>query len=408
MPETEVETPVTAPVVTDDKKEIIEEEKAKELEEAKEAAEKKDEEKKESGSPKKEKEAKPKKEKKPKEPAPPPPPAVHKKDFEKEVVYLYQFPRCPTLPNISPKCLQVETWLKLHGIKYENINHNGKLRSKRGFLPFVELNGEEISDSDLIVKNLAKKYEKEMDESLTAEQKNIQHAMVQMVDKHLHGAFLHWASRSADDMIKGYKLNLQQFTGFNKVPNGILNFWFKFQHCRKGLKKAKAAVGTGYSNEEIDAEGKADLKVLSDMLADKEFFFGDEPHSLDLVTFAHLAQIINVESGDETGVKCPLKEYLETDCQNLVGLYNRMKDRAWGEHWEEAIGEKLELNPHIPKPDPPKEEEEEEKKEEEKAEDNKEGEEAAEKKEEDKKEEDDNKKEEDKEKSDEKEDEKKE
>ena len=72
------------------------------------------------------------------------------------------------------------------------------------------------------------------------------------------------------------------------------------------------------------------------------------------------------------------------------------QDRAWGEHWEEAIGEKLELNPHIPKPDPPKEEEK--KEEEEKAEDKKEGEEAAEKKEDDKKEEDDNKKEEDKEK----------
>merc|ERR1711994_69037 len=144
-----------------------------------------------------------------------------------------------------------------------------------------------------------------------------------------------------------------------------------------------------YSNDEIDAEGKADLKVLSEMLADKEFFFGDEPHSLDLVTFAHLAQIINVESGEETGVKCPLKEYLESDCTNLVGLYNRMKDRAWGDHWEEAIGEKLELTPHIPKPDPPKEEEEEKK---EKTEEKKEEEE--EKKEEDKKEEDDNKKEE--------------
>lgn len=411
MPETEVETPVVAPVVaavTDDKKEIIEEEAAKAAEAAE--AEKKDEEKKDTeeakeSSPKKEKV---KKEKKPKEPAPPPPPAVHKKDFEQEVVYLYQFPRCPTLPNISPKCLQVETWLKLHGIKYENINHNGKLRSKRGFLPFVELNGEEM-DSDLIVKNLAKKYEKEMDESLTSEQKNIQHAMVQMVDKHLHGAFLHWASRSADDMIKGYKLNLQQFTGY-KVPNGILNFWFKFQHCRKGLKKAKAAVGTGYSAEEVDTEGKQDLKVLSEMLADKEFFFGDEPHSLDLVTFAHLAQIVNVDSGEETGVKCPLKEYLESECANLVGLYNRMKDRAWGEHWEEAIGDKLELNPHIPKPDPPKPEEpeekpEEKKEEEEKAEEKKEEEKTEEKKED----EDDNKKEDEKEKSDEKkEDEKKE
>merc|ERR1712203_1008163 len=55
----------------------------------------------------------------------------------------------------------------------------------------------------------------------------------------------------------------------------------------------------------------------------------------------------------------------------------RMKDRAWGDHWDEAIGESRELNPHIPKPDPPKEEEKEEKKEE-----------AEEKKSDDKKEED--------------------
>merc|ERR1712045_529645 len=71
--------------------------------------------------------------------------------------------------------------------------------------------------------------------------------------------------------------------------------------------------------------------------------------------------------------------------KNLVGLYNRMKDQAWGDHWDEAIGDKMELNPHIPKPEPPVEEEKEEK--EEKKE---EAEEAA----------DDNKKEEDKEKGD--------
>merc|ERR1712025_536960 len=79
----------------------------------------------------------------------------------------------------------------------------------------------------------------------------------------------------------------------------------------------------------------------------------------------------------ENGVKCPLKEFIESECTNLVGLVTRMKDRAWGDHWDEAIGEKMELNPHIPKPDPPKEEEvkeekEEEKKSEEKKEDEKE------------------------------------
>lgn len=44
---------------------------------------------------------------------------VHKVDFEKDVIYLYQFSRTPFLPSISPYCLKVETWLRLAGLKYE-------------------------------------------------------------------------------------------------------------------------------------------------------------------------------------------------------------------------------------------------------------------------------------------------
>lgn len=56
-------------------------------------------------------------EKKP-EPAPPKP-TVHKANFEKDIVYLYQFSRTPLLPSTSPYCLKVETWLRLAGVKYE-------------------------------------------------------------------------------------------------------------------------------------------------------------------------------------------------------------------------------------------------------------------------------------------------
>lgn len=53
-------------------------------------------------------------------PAPKPPkPAVHKVDFEKNVVYLYQFSRTKNIPSPSPFCLKVETWLRMAGIKYE-------------------------------------------------------------------------------------------------------------------------------------------------------------------------------------------------------------------------------------------------------------------------------------------------
>merc|ERR1712238_57894 len=285
MPETAVETP--APPAN----ETIKEEAVKaDAENATE--EKKDEEKPSEETKTKEaeaKEPKPKKEKKPKEPAPPPPPAVHKKDFEKEVVYVYQFNRTATVPSISPACLKLETWLKLNGIKFETVNHNSKLRSKRGLLPFVELNGEEICDSDYIIKQLAAKFEKEDPAAnLTPEQKNVQHAMVTMVENHLQWAIMHWRVKNADNTLKGFHL--------------------------------------------------------------------------DLVAFSQIALVLNVDDS-ENGAKCPLKEFINADCTNLVGLVTRMKDRAWGDHWDEAIGEKMELTPHIPKPDPPKEEEKEEKKE---------------------------------------------
>lgn len=53
-----------------------------------------------------------------KEPAPPKV-VVHKSNYEKDVVYLYQFSRTPLLPSLSPYCLKVETWLRLANMKYE-------------------------------------------------------------------------------------------------------------------------------------------------------------------------------------------------------------------------------------------------------------------------------------------------
>lgn len=55
----------------------------------------------------------------PAQPAQPPRPTVHKANYEKDVVYLYQFCRTPFLPSLSPYCLKVETWLRLAGLKYE-------------------------------------------------------------------------------------------------------------------------------------------------------------------------------------------------------------------------------------------------------------------------------------------------
>merc|ERR1712083_854759 len=106
------------------------------------------------------------------------------------------------------------------------------------------------------------KFEKEDPAAnLTSEQKNVQHAMVAMVENHLQWSFMHWRVKNADNTLKGFHVDLQTMMG-TKLPVALLNFAFKHTMLRKGMKKVKAAGFNGYNAE---------------LLGDKQFFFGDDP-----------------------------------------------------------------------------------------------------------------------------------
>ncbi|XP_022171231.1 failed axon connections [Myzus persicae] len=280
-------------------------------------------------------------------PAEPPQPkfSVKKQNFDKDVVYLYQFSRTPVIPSMSPYCLKVETWLRLAGLKYENVDHKMKHRSKKGQLPFIELNGEEIADSTLIIKELSQKFGKDIDAALSQDQRNISHAMVSMIENKLVWVITWWKTKTPENVIKGYKVNLQHALG-TWVPNGVLNFLFKHSYSRKGLKKVKAQGIGVHKPEEILEFGQNDLKVLSDVLGDKLYFFGNEPSTLDVVAFANLAQLFFLDKD----VECPLRDYLVDNFGNLVEHTNRIKERCFPD-WEDMC-KNLDLNSHLPKPPP--------------------------------------------------------
>ncbi|XP_064101544.1 failed axon connections-like isoform X3 [Macrobrachium nipponense] len=335
---------------TEEKKEEVKEEVKKEEaenteEKADDKAEKADKEKKEDEK----KDAKPKKE------APPPKPAVHKQDFEKDVVYLYQFTRTPVLPSLSPYCLKVETWLRLAGIKYENVDHKMKYKSKKGQLPFVEVNGEEIADSAIIIKELGSRYNQDLDSGLTPEQRNVAHATISMIENHFAWVVKWWRCRCPGEWVRAAKLNLQQALN-TRIPNAVLNFAFKLRF-RQAAKKVRAHGIGVHKPEEIEEFGHNDLMVLSDLLGDKPFFFGDAPTTLDVVAFANLAQVAFMDKE----VSYSLRDWMSENCNNLVEFCNRVKERAFPD-WDEMCSN-LDLNSHLPKP-PPKEEEPAEEKEE--------------------------------------------
>ena len=69
------------------------------------------------------------------------------------------------------------------------------------------------------------------------------------------------------------------------------------------MKKVRSNGMGAHTAEEIESFGKKDLQTLSEMLGDKEFFFGDDPAMLDLVVFSHVAQLVMVDK-EYAGLFC--------------------------------------------------------------------------------------------------------
>ena len=347
MPEqVATETPPTVgeETVKSDKELIAEEEQQQAAETEKETTEQTTDE--------VEKAEKPKKEKKPKVPF------VFTKDWEEGKVYLYQSSRTPLIPSLFPRELLLETWLKLHGVPYENVRLTSGRKER---LPFVELNGEKIAGGDVLPR-LAQKFEKNVSSHLTQEQLNVEHAMVKMVENHLHWYVMDWRTKTEDNTVKAYKLNLPTYFQ-SSLPPAVLSIHLKLSLCKKVQKQKR---GQGFTD--LEQQAKQDMKVVSEMLGDKDFMFGSDVSMLDLVVFSVLALLLMVDPEYE----CKMRDWVGENLNNLVQLVTRLKEKVWGDHWDAATGDSLDLNPHIPKPEPeteaqPEEEDkEEEKKDEEK------------------------------------------
>lgn len=51
-------------------------------------------------------------------------------------------------------------------------------------MPFIELNGKEIEEADVIIRELSTYFNKDLDEGLTDEQKTMTHAFLSMLNNH--------------------------------------------------------------------------------------------------------------------------------------------------------------------------------------------------------------------------------
>lgn len=193
--------------------------------------------------------------------------SLQKKDFTKDVIYLVQFPCSPNIRTISPFALKLETYLRLKKVKYEPLY--SLTFSHKGQIPFIELNGEQIADSNLIIQELEKRGIASPDLSeLTEEQKIFNHLATICLENHTCLAGFIWR----------YGYNMPEF--FDKLCKHTFGkawsvFFFK-KFMPSGIKTKANNHGLGrHAIEEINEFSFKDLKAISGMLGDKPFFNGE-------------------------------------------------------------------------------------------------------------------------------------
>jgi len=99
-------------------------------------------------------------------------------------IKLFQFPRMFGIPNVSPFCCKLETWLRIAGVPYEVVDTPDPRKGPKGKLPFIEDAGVRIGDTSLIVDHLVRTRGVDPDARLSASQRAIALLVQRTLEEH--------------------------------------------------------------------------------------------------------------------------------------------------------------------------------------------------------------------------------
>ncbi|KAL3090012.1 hypothetical protein niasHS_006464 [Heterodera schachtii] len=257
------------------------------------------------------------------------------RNWKENEVQLVQFPRSHTIVSPSPFALKLETFLRMNDIKYHNVSNEFSKASPKGQIPFIELNGQQFSDSSFCIEKLRTAFNLSIDAHLNSNERAQLRAFSALIEESLFRCLQY-------DRSKDYGWLATDDKGISSHLKGIHKFAFQkliIKQLQSRIKKTLHAQGYGrHTQEEIEEIAKKDLMALSTLLGDKPFLFGETATTLDATLFGHLAQFTDAPLKMDS-----LKAFIETSTPNLAAFVKRMKERYWPD-WAQII-EHLALNP---------------------------------------------------------------
>ncbi len=228
----------------------------------------------------------------------------------------------PGLPAGGPFDLKLLAWLELAGIPYEQTFQDDTRKGPKRKNPWIELDGEPIGDSEIIIDILARRFDVDLDQGLAAEEKALGHAWRRAFEEHFHQV-LEWEllvhPAGAGFMRAGAEKAMPPVVG--SLVFMMMQRQMRHQLYARGIAR--------HTPEVIERKGRADIDALSAFLGDRPFLLTDRPVTADTAVFGLLAPMVYWP------MATPVAQYART-VANIKAYCERMKGRCFGKAQQAA------------------------------------------------------------------------
>ena len=219
-------------------------------------------------------------------------------------IKLFVFPRMFGIPNLSPFCCKLETWLRIAKIPYQAVETVDPRSAPRKKLPYIEDAGVRIADSSKIADHLARTRSIDLDEGLSPDQRATTLLVQRTLEEH-YAFVLAYTHLLRDEGLRHTRAR------FERVPSMVRPFVARAVH--KNVTKLLWSQGLlRCEHEEIVAAAIADWRATLTFMSDGPFFFGERATTVDAVVFGTLAPTIL------TPIETPIREFLRSQPKALA------------------------------------------------------------------------------------------
>ena len=231
-------------------------------------------------------------------------------------IKLFVFPRMFEIPNLSPFCCKLETWLRIAQIQYEVVPTSDPRSAPRKKLPYIEDGDVRLPDSSAIIEHLSRTRAVELDARLGPAQRAIALLVKRTLEEHYSFvlAYTHLVRE------EGLKHTGARFTALPSLVRPLVA-----HAVRSNVKKLLWYQGLlRYAHDEVVATAIEDWRAVLAVMSDGSFFFGEHATTIDATVFGVLAPTLL------TPIDTPIRSFLRSE-PKAIAYAERMRGQFFPE-----------------------------------------------------------------------------